>query len=232
MVKGMVKILLVCMFIAGLTASVYAQPILNTVNGHYYELIGGTPMTWPQARDIAAGRSFMGMQGYLATITSPVEQGFIDTNFSGYEIWIGGYQLNDQIATDAGWQWVTGEPWGFTHWDGGEPNDCCTDPEGEDNEENYLMVFTDTMWNDQYTDGSLNYALVEYQTNNCVGSICYVPCDPMGAGCPQSFCFIRVPSPIGVIEVGQINYLGSNVACVLGACPPGCTVFVPTIPSF
>jgi hypothetical protein len=229
MVKGIVKIFLVCMFIAGLTVSVYAQPILNPVNGHYYELIGPSPMTWTQARDIAAGRSFMGMQGYLATVTSFAEQGFVNAHFTGQDAWIGGYQLDDQSATD-GWQWVTGEPWSYTNWDGGEPNDCCDvgDPV-EDNEENYLMLNNDAFWNDQYTDGSLDYALVEYETNNCVGSICYVPCDPMGAGCPESFCFIRVPSPIGVIDVGQIHYLGSGVACIMGACPPGCTVFVPTI---
>jgi hypothetical protein len=229
MVKGIVKIFLVCMFIAGLSASVYAQPVLNPVNGHYYELIGDPPMTWSQARDIAAGRSYLGMQGYLATITSPGEQNFVNDNLGGYEQWIGGYQLDDQSATDAGWQWVTGEPWGFTHWDGGEPNDCCT--AAEDNEENYLMLLDDSLWNDQYTDGSLDYALVEYQTNNCVGSICYVPCIPGGAGCPQSFCYIHVPRPIGVIEVGQIHYLGNDVACFLGTCPPGCTIFVPVTPS-
>lgn len=231
MVKGMMKIFLISMFIAGLTASVYAQPILNPVNGHYYELIGDPSMTWSQARDIAAGRSFMGMQGYLATITSFAEQGFVNANFTGYDLWIGGYQLNDQSDRDVGWQWVTGEPWAYTNWDGGEPNDCCTTA-AEDNEENYLMLFDDATWNDTNASADIDYMLVEYETNNCVGSICYVPCDPMGAGCPQSFCFIHVPAPIGVIEVGQIHYLGSGVACVMGACPPGCTVFVPTINFF
>mgnify|MGYP002635667206 CR=1 FL=1 len=36
--------------------------------------------------------------------------------------WMGGFQKPDQSPTD-GWYWITDEPWEFTAWGEGEPND-------------------------------------------------------------------------------------------------------------
>ncbi len=146
---------------------------------------------------------------------------FINVYFGGDEAWLGGYQLENQSATDAGWQWITGEPWSYTNWDGGEPNDCCTDE--ENNEENYLMVFDDSTWNDNNSGDNLGGMLVEFE--NCAGSLCYVPCTP--GGCDPSYCNVYVPGLISPVSVGQVNYLVCD-----GPCPPSaCVVFVPTFPA-
>jgi formylglycine-generating enzyme required for sulfatase activity len=86
-------------------------------NGHRY-LHLTTPMTWEQAREYAEA-----LGGHLATITSAEEQAALVDNFLGLNLWIGGFQPADSEEPDGGWQWVTGEPWAFTAWKSGEPND-------------------------------------------------------------------------------------------------------------
>lgn len=94
-------------------------------NGHYYEVLDGY-YTWDEARDLAAGREYSGMQGHLATLTSAEENAFAQSLPRPYwGTWVGGYQ--DTSAADysepaGGWRWVTGEPWGFTDWAQGEPS--------------------------------------------------------------------------------------------------------------
>jgi glucose/arabinose dehydrogenase len=71
------------------------------------------------------------LPGYhLVTVTSEDEEAFIEqllvdvTGSSGWEWWLGGFQ-DVEVETDpaAGWKWVTGEPWSYTDWREGEPND-------------------------------------------------------------------------------------------------------------
>ena len=50
----------------------------NSENGHYYRYIP-QPSTWLEARDAAAADTYMGLQGYLVTVTSPEESKFITT---------------------------------------------------------------------------------------------------------------------------------------------------------
>jgi hypothetical protein len=57
----------------------HAAPVLNPANGHYYEVVWpGRVLTWEEAHDEAAASTYLGMQGYLATITSAEEQAFIE----------------------------------------------------------------------------------------------------------------------------------------------------------
>lgn len=154
----------------------YAQLTFNESNGHWYELIDlGTqpPLNWDDAKTFAAGRSHLGVPGHLATITSSSENQFLLNNYFSYvpqgsvNVWIGGHQLNNQSATNVGWYWITGEPWSFTYWDPGEPNDCCGTPDVEDNEENCLEYLFDTDsqlwgWNDRWCGNLTSLLLVEY----------------------------------------------------------------------
>jgi hypothetical protein len=140
-------------------------------NGHYYQIINmpydiyGTT-DWFEARDHAAGLSYMGMQGYLGTITSYDEQKFIQTLTMPDDctVWIGGFQPSGSSEPSGNWQWVTGETfvwadynsngWG---WEAGEPNDN----KGEDClEYNY---FNDGQWNDQDCYSENYCILVEYE---------------------------------------------------------------------
>ena len=121
-------------FLVPLFASqlVLASPIQWTPsvggNGHYYELVTQGGLSWDSARIAAENRG-----GYLATPTSAAENSFIvDVVGAGlpgtglsYLYWLGGSQPPNEARPDAGWQWITGEPWAYTNWATafGEPND-------------------------------------------------------------------------------------------------------------
>jgi len=66
---------------------------------------------------------FKGVHGHLATITSSAENAFISTQLGTTQFaWLGGEQPPGSLEPDGGWQWITGEPWVYTNWDIGEPN--------------------------------------------------------------------------------------------------------------
>lgn len=88
-------------------------------NGHWYQAVAnGAPLCWTEARDraIAAG-------GHLATITSAAEDAWICSQIitgtpglyrpgCGWDgPMIGGFKLSG-----SNWQWVTGEPFSYSHW--------------------------------------------------------------------------------------------------------------------
>ena len=70
-------------------------------------------------------RSFGGVPGELATVTSATEKEFLRTEVGDPVGWIGGYQdlaAPDYSEPGGGWRWVTGEPWGYTNWIAGMPD--------------------------------------------------------------------------------------------------------------
>ena len=112
-----------------------AAPALWSGNGNYYDLIP-TSLTWDGARTAALNSTFLGAPGHLATITSAVENAFINTTFNtgtnSNFAWIGGYEpLNDGV-----WRWADGPeagiqfsnfgsptpPFNYANWGGIEPN--------------------------------------------------------------------------------------------------------------
>ncbi|MBC7805387.1 MAG: hypothetical protein H7145_04480 [Akkermansiaceae bacterium] len=112
-------------------ASAQAQtPVRNPANNHYYALVVlPGPITWKDADNAARNSVFMGMTGHLATITSAQENSFLieliyqkPTIPSLYSIWLGGFKLRSATPARSNWRWVTGEPWNFTYWAKGEPN--------------------------------------------------------------------------------------------------------------
>ncbi len=111
-------------------------------NGHAYALVsvGGE---WTAARDFASSIVYAGAPGHLTTLGSAAEWNWLNGRFSFNNAYLGGYQ--DSTAPDysepaGGWRWVTGEPWQFTAWGGGEPNNWG---DGEE----YLETMGAT-WND------------------------------------------------------------------------------------
>ncbi len=137
----------------------------TTMDGpNVYERVAG-PLTWVEANAAAASRTHVQCtgSGHLATITSQEEQDAVhallenDVAFG----FLGGRRSTGQ------WQWVTGEPWGYTNWQPGEP----TGGTGED----YLHFggggsgspwIYDGKWNNTYGDWTYPY-IVEYE--NCSG---------------------------------------------------------------
>lgn len=107
--------------------SVEADPIAWTGNGHYYELVESDGITWDSARSAAQGRTYLGVSGHLATITSAAEQDFIAQNVLPGQTTrpiylLGGKQRADGAEPYGGWEWITGEPWGYTNWSWNNPN--------------------------------------------------------------------------------------------------------------
>jgi len=83
--------------------------------GHFYRFIPKTGITWTTAKVEAesAAMKYHGLQGYLATITSAVENAFIQLKTKGVG-WIG---ASDQ-EIEGVWRWVTGPEAGTQFWQG------------------------------------------------------------------------------------------------------------------
>lgn len=102
-----------------------ATPVQWTVasggNGHWYDVVQ-YKSTWGAANMDAQARTYDGMTGYLATLTSAAENEFVWSNFSFLGYWLGGYQTSKDNEPSGNWAWVTGETWSYTNWTSGEPN--------------------------------------------------------------------------------------------------------------
>ncbi|MES1220023.1 MAG: lectin-like protein, partial [Bacteroidota bacterium] len=156
-------------------------------NGHFYEYVS-TAGSWTTAKSSAAARTYLGLHGYLTTITSQDENDFIKQKLSA-DAWIGAsddYSQIDaatgittyasQLTSEGKWYWVTG-PAGeigtqfstgnstpaavssrFMNWNSGEPNNVGSS-------ENYAEIYSSGSnpgkWNDLPNTSSLGY-VVEY----------------------------------------------------------------------
>jgi hypothetical protein len=102
-------------------------------NGHYYARIGQS-LTWNAAKIEA---ELLG--GHLATITSAAENAFVSSVANVGPIapcHFGGVKLK------GAWTWITGEPWGYSNWYIGEPNN-------QGGHENWLLFYSASgFWND------------------------------------------------------------------------------------
>lgn len=139
---------------------------------HFYEYVPSSAITWNNAKIAAESRSYFGLQGYLATITSPEEAQLAGEQATG-QGWIGG----SDDETEGVWKWVTGPengtvfwnglangsspPGQYENWSSGEPNDWPNNAIPK--EENFLHVYSNGSWND-YPDynASIQGYIVEY----------------------------------------------------------------------
>jgi len=139
--------------------------VLNEANylastGHYYEYVPSLGITWTNARDAAALRTFYGLQGYLATISVQDESDLLGSQAPGAG-WIGA----SDAALEGDWYWVTGPEagtlfwrgtaggtaFGYEFWNTGEPN--------QSGDEDYAHITApgvglDGSWNDLSNTGA------------------------------------------------------------------------------
>jgi len=110
----------------------------NNFNGHSYYRSTGS-MTWTNAR-----QACLNMGGHLVTVTSQSENNFI------FNLWPSGWiGLTDEVV-EGQWRWVTGEPFSWSNWNGGEPNNAGN--------EDYIQFVGGGKWND-LPNVSLPYVL-------------------------------------------------------------------------
>ncbi len=160
--------------------------VLNEANylestGHYYEYVPSLGITWTAARDAAALRTFYGLQGYLATISSQDESDLLGAQAPGAG-WIGA----SDATTEGDWYWVTGPEagtlfwrgtaggtaFGYEFWNTGEPN--------QSGNEDYAHITApgvglDGSWNDLSNTGA---ASGDYQPKGYLVEYGGMPGDP------------------------------------------------------
>lgn len=106
-------------------------------NGHFYESVT-TGTTWTNAKNAAAAKTYMGLQGYLVTITSAAENEFIKQKI-GTDAWIGlsdAYtEINaatgtntfaNQAASEGKFYWISGPEKGTRVTEGNATNGSTT----------------------------------------------------------------------------------------------------------
>ena len=102
--------------------------LLGTFNGKLY-LISKQTKTWVNAKAEAAS---FGLK--LVSITSAAENNFLAS--FGQDFLIG---LSDQV-NEGTWLWESGEPYSYTNWNPGEPNNSGN--------EDFVQMFSNGKWND------------------------------------------------------------------------------------
>jgi hypothetical protein len=138
-------------------------PDLPFYEGSFYEMLQlEVPLSRSEAQELAAGMTIADCtSAHLATITSQAEFDKVSELFIDDEsAWLGGYQEEGVFPVDTGWQWVTGEPFEFTAWLPGEPNDSPFGEYGEAAEQQLAMHSTG--WND-VPDGPSYSFVIEYE---------------------------------------------------------------------
>ena len=101
---------------------VIAGPFRNPANNHIYYLLSGAAWSESEARAVELG-------GHLVSINNAAENDWIVETFGGSgggsrHLWIG---LTDRADED-NFRWTSGEPFTFSNWNSGEPNNSGGTP--------------------------------------------------------------------------------------------------------
>ena len=178
----------------------------DSTTGHTYEVVLGN-YTWSQALTGASAKSYQGLSGHLATITSASEQKQLQSylassGLSMQGLWLGGSDAD----VEGSWKWFSGPEGGTQFWSGTATGsavsgrysnwDSAANPpqpntDGNAATEDYLWVTVDAGWNN----------LTRYKWGDAPGStqsaylVEYSP--------PQSITVIV--SPTSLSESGSTN---------------------------
>jgi hypothetical protein len=131
-----------------------SEKLTNPANNHSYQRFD-TAKTWSQAKESCSTQG-----GYLATVTSKEESDWIKTqNLIGSHKW-GVFLGGTDSENEGTWKWITGEPFTYSDWSIGQPDNWNGHGDGED----YLHFWFETQskWNDIASDSQSEAASVPY----------------------------------------------------------------------
>ncbi|HOX04642.1 MAG TPA: PA14 domain-containing protein [Candidatus Paceibacterota bacterium] len=162
---------------------VYQGPYTAGGKWNLYMALRG-PQTWVEAQRLAQTLieplSGQNKTGHLVTIHSAAERDFVRMIAAGESVWIGltddeafgGAETGSDPASSSQvppgfgqWAWVTGEPYTWGEWNGGEPNDWNNGEPGED----AIELYNNGLFNDN-NDGwgrenvPIRQYVVEFET--------------------------------------------------------------------
>jgi len=176
-------------------------------DGSYYELgFADSPVTWAQAEALASAMALGACKNaHLATVTSPEEQAVISglmepTTENG---WLGGFQPADEMSLAENWQWITGEPFVYTNWAEGEPNDT---PYGDyiPGYEQHLETYQGSgLWNDAPGYEPKYYYIIEYEDCRLEATFGFVAKYKKGASVPDGNTQFQ-------FKAGDLNFHSSS----------------------
>ena len=113
--------------------------VYNPGNGSYYQFVEAKRITWKNAKKEAENMEYKGLKGHLATISSQNDLDIFNS-LTSKTVWLDG---TDEVV-EGDWRDVKGNPFKWTNWASGEPNN--NDVDGED----YLVSLKNSngLWND------------------------------------------------------------------------------------
>ena len=154
-----------------MTLTLGAQAHEGPFHGDSKYVLVQEDLTWEEANAAARGIIAGGCTtAHLATITSAEEQEEVDDLMTGSSsnAWLGGFQQGRSL--DRAWLWVTFEPFLYTNWGLGEPNDSPDGITVIPGSEQYLEALPDEgerpagLWNDAHD--SAQFFIVESEHCN------------------------------------------------------------------
>ncbi len=140
-------------------------------NGHYYAILD-TALYWVDAVGEVNKYGMSGYRNYLASVTSQAENDFIKYSLiltvipttDIKEFWLGGHDIDNSTAFQ--WVWTSGEPFIYTNWYSGEPNNSTETAIG-------MWGYGDPPripgeWNNSLQDGQINqlakyWSIIEWE---------------------------------------------------------------------
>jgi hypothetical protein len=138
-------------------------------NGHWYQVITAQ-MAWPDASQYSKVRG-----GHLVTLASSTEKDFVWSQaspiLSSQAFWIGGFQSPGACEPGCGWRWMTDEPFSYTNWTPGEPNDYRIN-----GNEDAVCTNEVNAWNDLTSNAAIPFVIEWSADCNSDGIVDYGQC--------------------------------------------------------
>ena len=156
-------------------------------NGHWYFFSFNTA-TW-----FSASAWAQSVGGQLAGLQDAAENEFVRALMIAGPLHIGGFQSQpSNCEPDCGWQWASGEPWKYTNWNSGQPDNYW-------NMADWTSMGSNGAWNDDHGQSQYRYVVewssgvtttVDCNSNgiidscepasDCNGNGVFDPCEPDG----------------------------------------------------